>query len=38
VVVLYRLCSFWFVVAAGGVAAAFGSVSVRDLVAETPDR
>ncbi len=32
IVVLYRLCSYWFVIAVGGAAAVVGTVSVRDIV------
>lgn len=36
VVVLYRLCTYWFVVAVGGLAAVYSAVSVRELVVEAP--
>lgn len=36
IVVLYRLCSYWFVVAIGGAAAVYSAVSVRELVGDRP--
>lgn len=38
VVVLYRLCSYWFLLVLGPLVAISGSVSVSELVAETRDR
>lgn len=33
VVILYRLCSFWFFVLVGGIAASMSAVGVRELAA-----
>lgn len=35
VVVLYRLCSYWFLVLVGGVSTVFSATTVRELAAET---
>lgn len=38
IVVLHRLCSYWFVLLVGGVAFAYSATTVRELAAESDDR